>query len=505
MDNQSTKASFGSSVFNMMNGAVGSGILALPYACSFLGYGGFIITLVAAGCVSLFAVYLLLANCEYYNCYSYEKVCKNAIEKVWPKFDYLGARIAGFVIFFQIICSVATYGTILKTRIPELIQFVLEMNQICVDNDSWFFDGNILLAIIYLTVVLPLMFAKNLDFLKYSSAVGMISMFITALVILGHSFVYQCTDAIEGVEMLEQYANNQSSSSSNQCNTACCYQPDEKILKDWENFKAETKNADNQTCEIMFYQDEPRDPEIPSTMAFSAIFFSCILHDVVLSIYENLKDASKEKMMKVSYVTYAGFLSMYATVGLSGYFTWGKLVTSDVIIAYSSVASDSLIIFMARILITNTVLFSIPLVAFAGRKAFWSMVLDESLQKKTSGNNWQNFKHYGFAVIFLAFEYLMATKAETLGAIINFSGVTACLIYMILPSGAWICTFYDRKPGSAEMMMHDKEREAFQESEGQKGGDYSCRRKYTIHFILAVLMQILGIYFITDVLRQLYF
>merc|ERR1711933_599754 len=104
--------------------------------------------------------------------------------------------------------------------------------------------------------------------------------------------------------------------------------------------------------------DEPRDPEIPSTMAFSAIFFSCILHDVVLSIYENLKDASKEKMMKVSYVTYAGFLSMYATVGLSGYFTWGKLVTSDVIIAYSSVASDSLIIFMARILITNTVLFS---------------------------------------------------------------------------------------------------------------------------------------------------
>merc|ERR1712048_438313 len=76
-------------------------------------------------------------------------------------------------------------------------------------------------------------------------------------------------------------------------------------------------------------------------------------------------------MLKATGTGYLFCLAMYVAIGLCGYFTWKELTVSDILIMYGT---ENILIFVCRVFVDLTVLFSIPIVIFFGRKGFFSMV-----------------------------------------------------------------------------------------------------------------------------------
>ena len=444
-------AGFISSVLNLLKAAIGSGVLALPYAMNVLGYIPFLFIIFPAAASALFSIYTILSACEYFNVHTYEKVTQQAFKKKLG-WEYGGARVAGFILFAQVIGSCTSYSFILKSQLPELIKFLLLKSDICVDNNSWYLQGNTILAGILIFIVFPLTCKKKLDFLKYPSGCGVIAFLFTAAIIITFKFWTGCEDLISKGLSAEESTNND-----------CGYKPDENTLKDWFDFEetiAEMRNRSlsaqaDDTCTaypIQKFDIKKVGPVI------SSMFFAFNCHDALLSIYDNLKHGTKNKMMTVAYTAFTVIQTVYVSVAFFGYFTWKGTTVSDILLMYSATNSESFAIFFARLFVCFSVLFSIPLLTFASRLAFYRFALDEGQQADTDKKSFfggrisgKNLKHHIYNVSFLAMIFILVSlMADNLGGIIWLAGLCSMHLYVILPSVVWIFTFYglegDKRP-----------------------------------------------------------
>ena len=360
---------FSASIFNVMNTAIGSGIIGLPYAAAKTGYGFFTIALLAVAAMAYYSIDLLTEIGEYFQANSYEEIAGAVFNKKWIGKRLVGLRLAAFFIFFAVTVSVCSYFFMLKSELPELIKFALiKFNVKCVDADSYLLNGNFLMLVVIVLVILPITFAKNLDFLKYASASGMFSMTFCILTIVVFKFQISCQDLIdndaENAELLEN---------------ECLYKPDHETLADWEKFqtgfqqmKNDSKNGES-VCEPEFFK--------PTFMqAFGNLFFAFLCHDCIMSIYGELRSSggqTRKKMMRVCRYAFSGITTLYLLCGLFGYFTWYDATISEILLTYSMGYSDNIFIFAARLFVLITVTFSVPIVHYACRKAFCMLVYGE--------------------------------------------------------------------------------------------------------------------------------
>uniref|UniRef100_A0A3B4H3X5 Solute carrier family 38 member 6 n=1 Tax=Pundamilia nyererei TaxID=303518 RepID=A0A3B4H3X5_9CICH len=127
-------ASFASSVFNLMNAIMGSGILGLAYAMASTGIVGFCILLVLVSSLAAYSIHLLLKLCDQTGINSYEDLGGKALQK------------PGKV-------TMSSYLFILKSELPAAINSLLSADS---PGNAWYEDGRLLLIIITLCVVLPL-------------------------------------------------------------------------------------------------------------------------------------------------------------------------------------------------------------------------------------------------------------------------------------------------------------------------------------------------------------
>lgn len=74
-------ASLTSSVFNLMNAIMGSGILGLAYAMASTGIVGFCVLLVLVSTLAAYSVHLLLKLCDQTGINSYENLGEKALQK----------------------------------------------------------------------------------------------------------------------------------------------------------------------------------------------------------------------------------------------------------------------------------------------------------------------------------------------------------------------------------------------------------------------------------------
>ncbi|CAG10542.1 unnamed protein product, partial [Tetraodon nigroviridis] len=74
-------ASFVSSVFNLMNAIMGSGILGLSYVMANTGVIGFTILLTAVAGLAGYSIHLLLKLCDQTGINSYEDLGEKALKK----------------------------------------------------------------------------------------------------------------------------------------------------------------------------------------------------------------------------------------------------------------------------------------------------------------------------------------------------------------------------------------------------------------------------------------
>ena len=145
-----------------------------------------------------------------------------------------------------------------------------------------------------------------------------------------------------------------------------------------------------------------------------------------------------------------------------------ELTVSDILIMYGT---ENILIFVCRVFVDLTVLFSIPIVIFFGRKGFFSMVsrprsdVPESLEPESqqfqpidittscelSKNNSKpnepsNKTLYLYNVIFLAVTYYgVAFLADSIAGIFFLAGLICVCCGMILPPLIWMAVFTDEE------------------------------------------------------------
>uniref|UniRef100_A0AAA9TV60 Solute carrier family 38 member 6 n=1 Tax=Bos taurus TaxID=9913 RepID=A0AAA9TV60_BOVIN len=162
---RSRGASFGFSVFNLMNAIMGSGILGLAYVMAHTGILGFSFLLLIVALLASYSVHLLLSLC--------------------------------------IQTAMSSYLLIIKTELPATISEFLSGDY----SGSWYLDGDTLLIIICVGIVFPLALLPKIGFLGYTSSLSFFFMVFFALVVIIKKWSIPCPLTLNYVEQYFQISS----------------------------------------------------------------------------------------------------------------------------------------------------------------------------------------------------------------------------------------------------------------------------------------------------------
>nr|XP_056707185.1 probable sodium-coupled neutral amino acid transporter 6 [Euleptes europaea] len=317
LNNSSSGASFGFSVFNLMNAIMGSGILGLAYAMAKTGIIGFSLLLLIVAILAAYSVFLLLSLCVHTAVTSYEDLGLFA-------FGSPGKVLVASTIIIQNIGAMSSYLLIVKSELPRAIAGLLTGDQ----SGAWYLDGQLLLLITSVCIVFPLALLPKIGFLGYTSSLSFFFMVFFALVV---------------------------------------------IIKKWSipcplppNVAAESFQVSNSTedCKPALFNFSKESAYVLPIMAFS---FLC--HTSVLPIYCELKSPSKSRMQKVANTGISLSFLVYLLSALFGYLTFYDRVDSELLQGYSRYLPHDTLITTVKIGILLAVLLTVPLIHFPARKA----------------------------------------------------------------------------------------------------------------------------------------
>lgn len=171
-----------SSVFNLMNAIMGSGILGLAYAMASTGIVGFCILLVVVSSLAAYSIHLLLKLCDQTGINSYEELGERALQKP-------GKVLVGIAIIIQNIGAMSSYLFILKSELPAAINSLLSSAS---TGNTWYEDGRLLLVLVTLCVILPLSILPKIGFLGYTSSLAFFFMLYFAVVVMVKKWSIPC-------------------------------------------------------------------------------------------------------------------------------------------------------------------------------------------------------------------------------------------------------------------------------------------------------------------------
>ncbi|KAG7273372.1 hypothetical protein CRUP_022915 [Coryphaenoides rupestris] len=253
------KTSFGMSAFNLSNAIMGSGILGLSYAMSNTGIVLFLILLTAIATLSSYSVHLLLRSAGVVGIRAYEQLGLRA-------FGQPGKILAGVIITLHNIGAMSSYLFIVKYELPLVIQAFLGQTS---SSGDWYMNGNYLIVIVSLSVILPLALMKHLGYLGYTSGFS-----LTCMVFFLSSVIYKRFNIACPLEAFGNFSNNAT------------------IPEDICTAKYFTIN-----------------PETAYTIPILAFAFVC--HPEVLPIYTELRNPTKRRMQGIANVSILAMFVMY--------------------------------------------------------------------------------------------------------------------------------------------------------------------------------------------------
>uniref|UniRef100_A0A8C7FNU7 Solute carrier family 38 member 3a n=1 Tax=Oncorhynchus kisutch TaxID=8019 RepID=A0A8C7FNU7_ONCKI len=160
------KTSFGMSVFNLGNAIMGSGILGLSYAMANTGVVLFLVLLTVVAVLSSYSIHLLLKSSGIVGIRAYEQLGQRA-------FGTPGKMAAGIAITLQNIGAMSSYLYIVKYEFPLVIQAFLGVDK---PSGEWYLNGNYLVIMVSISVILPLALMKQLGYLGYTSGFSLTCM-----------------------------------------------------------------------------------------------------------------------------------------------------------------------------------------------------------------------------------------------------------------------------------------------------------------------------------------
>ncbi|XP_068110525.1 solute carrier family 38 member 6 [Hyperolius riggenbachi] len=318
----SSGASFGFSVFNLMNAIMGSGILGLAFAMASTGIVGFSILLLLVALLAAYSIHLLLRLCIQTAVTAYEDLGLVA-------FGSSGKVLVACTILIQNMGAMSSYLFIIKTELPAAIAGFLSGGD---HSGAWYLDGRLVLIITSVCIVFPLALLPKIGFLGYTSSLSFFFMVYFAIVVVIKKWSVPCPLPLNQTMMYMEVSN------SSECKA--------KLFE----FSKESAFA------------------LP-TMAFS---FLC--HTSVLPIYCELKSPSKSRMQNVANVGISLSFIVYFISALFGYLSFYDQVDSELLQGYSKFLPNDVLIMTVRLSILLAVMLTVPLIHFPARKAVMMML-----------------------------------------------------------------------------------------------------------------------------------
>ncbi|XP_029011240.1 sodium-coupled neutral amino acid transporter 3-like isoform X2 [Betta splendens] len=316
------KTSFGMSVFNLSNAIMGSGILGLSYAMSNTGVVLFLLLLTCIACLSCYSIHLLLRSAGVVGIRAYEQLGLTA-------FGHAGKILAAVVITLHNIGAMSSYLFIVKYELPLVIQAFLGRTT---GSDEWFMNGNYLILLVTVCVILPLALMKHLGYLGYTSGFSLTCMVFFLTAVIYKRFNINCP------------------------------------LEAFGNITAST-DVPGDTCTVKFFTINQ---ETAYTIPILAFAFVC--HPEVLPIYTELRDPTKRRMQNIGNVSILGMFIMYFLTAVFGYLTFYDNTEAELLHTYSRVNPLDVLILCVRLAVLVAVTLTVPVVLFPIRRALTQLL-----------------------------------------------------------------------------------------------------------------------------------
>ncbi|KGL89863.1 Sodium-coupled neutral amino acid transporter 4 [Charadrius vociferus] len=427
------RASFGMSSFNLSNAIMGSGILGLSYAMANTGIILFVVLLLSVAILSLYSVHLLLKISKEGGSLIYEKLGEKAFG--WP------GKCAVFIsVTMQNIGAMSSYLFIIKYELPEVIRAFMKLEE---SSGEWYLNGNYLVILVTVGIILPLSLLKSLGYLGYTSGFSLTCMVFFVSVVIFKKSQISCPLPImdHGVENwtttnntvpmhLFMLPNESLGSGVNfmMDNTAGhlpgLEEPKDTSPKSGVEYEAHSDSSD--MCQPKYFVFNSR-----TAYAIPILAFAFVCHPEVLPIYSELKDRSRKRMQNVSNISITGMLIMYLLAALFGYLTFYGEVEDELLHTYTKVYTFDTLLLSVRLAVLVAVTLTVPLVLFPIRSSISALLFPKR------PFSW--IRHFLIAAVILAFNNLLVIFVPTIKDIFGFIGASsATMLIFILPSAFYL-------------------------------------------------------------------
>ncbi|XP_031424143.1 sodium-coupled neutral amino acid transporter 3 isoform X2 [Clupea harengus] len=385
------KTSFGMSVFNLGNAIMGSGILGLAYAMANTGILLFLFLLTAVALLSLYSIHLLLKSSGIVGMRAYEQLGFRA-------FGLPGKLAAGIAITLQNIGAMSSYLYIVKSEFPLVIQAFLKAEPSATE---WYLNGNYLVVMVSIMVILPLAFMKQLGYLGYTSGFSLSCMVFFLSAVIYKKFQIPCP--------FEEYT----------ANATAAHMLSNISLVDHSHSYHNGLVEDDAHC-------GPRLFTMNSQTAYTIpiLAFAFVCHPEVLPIYTELRNPTQKRMQHVSNLSILIMYTIYFLAALFGYLTFYGNVEPELLHTYSRIDPYDTLILCVRLAVLTAVTLTVPIVLFPVRRAIQLMLFP------TCAFSW--IRHIAIAVILLTLINMLVIFAPNILGIFGFIGATSapCLIFI---------------------------------------------------------------------------
>ncbi|KAJ8259152.1 hypothetical protein COCON_G00181640 [Conger conger] len=371
------KTSFGMSVFNLSNAIMGSGILGLAFAMSNTGIVLFLFLLTFIAILSAYSIHLLLTSAGVVGNRAYEQLGNRA-------FGQPGKVLAGVVITIHNIGAMSSYLFIVKYELPLVIQAFLGKDT---SPGVWYLEGNYLIIIVSLCVILPLALMRQLGYLGYTSGFS-----LTCMVFFLISVIYK------------------------KYNIPC---PLETSAPDYHNFTT-PPSTEEEACEAKLFTINQQ-----TAYTIPILAFAFVCHPEVLPIYTELRNPTKKRMQNVANISILAMFVMYLLTAVFGYLTFYGQVEAELLHTYSKAGDDTLVL-CVRLAVLVAVILTVPVVLFPIRRAVLQLLFPDK------PFHWA--RHICIAIVLLFIVNLLVIFVPNIRDIFGIIGATSApSLIFILP------------------------------------------------------------------------
>ncbi|XP_043936223.1 sodium-coupled neutral amino acid transporter 5 [Protopterus annectens] len=378
------KTSFGMSAFNLSNAIMGSGILGLAYAMSNTGIILFVFLLLCIAILSGYSIHLLLKSAGVVGIRAYEQLGMRA-------FGHPGKVVAALIISMHNIGAMSSYLFIVKYELPLVIQAFMGLIE---KKEFWYLNGNYLIIIVSIFIILPLALMKQLGYLGYTSGFSLTCMVFFLISVIYKKFHIPCP---LNVTMHHEHVNQTYSNVSL------------------------TSVIDDDTCLAKLFTVNTQ-----TAYTIPILAFAFVCHPEVLPIYTELRSPTKKRMQNVANVSVLAMFIMYLSTAVFGYLTFYGQVESEMLHTYSKVDPLDTLILCVRVAVLVAVTLTVPVVLFPIRRALQQLLFP--------GKQFSWIRHIAIAISLLVFVNILVIFVPNIRDIFGIIGATSApSLIFILP------------------------------------------------------------------------